>query len=390
MSKAIVTGLIARFPVGGNTWSYLQYVLGLKRLGYDVFYLEDSSDLLCYNVKLNATDTDCTYCADYLKSVMGSKKINMSEKWVYRVGDKCYGMPESDVDELCKEAELLVNVSGALLLDSWLPRRYENIGKKIFIDTDPAFTQFRIASDQERKDYSTKSFVKHDVFFTFGENIGSPDCNIPECGVKWSKTRQPIVLDMWQPKIDPNLNIFTTVMNWSPYRQLLTYEGEKYGQKDAEFLRFIDLPKLTEQKIELAMSGGIKPRELMGHGWKLVSGVAKERRDMFAYQRYIQNSRAEWSVAKNAYVKTRCGWFSERSACYLASAKPVLVQDTGFSKHLPTGKGLLAFDDMEGVLNGINEINSDYVSHCEEARQIAEKYFDSDIVLKDILHQAGL
>ncbi|MCK4830410.1 glycosyltransferase family 1 protein, partial [bacterium] len=180
-----------------------------------------------------------------------------------------------------------------------------------------------------------------------------------------------------------------SVMNWSPYKPI-TYNGETYGLKDVECQKFIDLPGLTNQKMELAMSGGIKPKELVDHGWKLVSGIAKVRRDMWAYQRYIQRSRAEWSVAKNLYVDTKCGWFSERSACYLASGKPVLVQDTGFSKYIPTGKGLLEFNDMDGILKGIDEINDDYVSHCEAARQIAEKYFDSDIVLKDLLRKAGM
>lgn len=385
MTKVIVTGMIARFPVGGNTWSYLHYILGLKRLGYDVYYLEDSYDLLCYNPELNITDTDCSYCANYLKSIMNSKKINMRSKWAYRIGGECYGMSEGDIVRLCRDAEMLINVSGSVLLDSWLMRKeYENIDKKIFIDTDPAFTQFKFVSDPESKDYGNRSLAKHDVYFTFGENIGKPDCRVPDCGFKWNKTRQPIVLDMWSPRIDTNLDTFTSVMNWSPYRPI-TYDGETYGQKDIECRKFIDLPKLTNQKIELAMSGGIKPEELLANGWKLVSGIAKERIDMWAYKRYIQRSRAEWSVAKNIYVKTRCGWFSERSACYLSSAKPVLVQDTGFSKHLPTGRGLLAFSDMRGILKGIDEINSDYVSHCEAARQIAEKYFNSDIILEDLL-----
>jgi len=194
---------------------------------------------------------------------------------------------------------------------------------------------------------------------------------------------------MWPPKIDPNLDTFTTVMSWRP-NSAITFNGEKYGQKDVECLKFINLPKLTKQKIELAISGGLKPIELLEHGWNLVSGIAKKRRDMWAYQRYIQRSRAEWSIVKNIYVKTHCGWFSERSACYLASAKPVLVQETGFSKYLPTGKGLVAFEDMEGILKGIDEINNDYISNCEEARNIAKKYFGSDIVLKDLLKKAGI
>ena len=404
MTKVIVAGLIGRFPVGGNTWAYLQYVLGLKRLGYDVYYLEDSADFLCYDLDLNVTDRKFDYCINYLKNVMNAKIIGLANKWALRVGNECYGMSESEIVNLCKDTELLINVSGSVLVEPWVANRwqedgqlnmlslerneYKKINKRVFIDTDPGFNQFKVANDPEHKDHGSRSFASHDVYFTYAENIGAPDCGVPDCGFRWNKTRQPIILDMWPSKIDPSLDKFTSVMNWSAYKPI-TYDSQIYGQKDVELRKFIDLPHFTDQKIELAMSGGIKPKELLDQGWKLVSGIAKERRDMWAYQRYIQRSRAEWSVAKNIYVKTRSGWFSERSACYLASAKPVLAQDTCFSKYLPTGEGLIAFSDMDGILNGIDLINSDYIFHCEASRRIAEEYFDSDKVLKELLRQVG-
>ena len=385
MTNVIVTGLISRFPVGGNTWAYLQYVLGLKKLGYDAYYLEDSTDFLCYNLKLNMTDRNLDYCTNYLHKVMNSKRINLGNKWALRVGNECYGMSETEIVNLCRDAELLINVSGSVLVEPWVANRwqeddqlnvlslerneYKRIDKRVFIDTDPGFNQFKFVSDPEHKDYGSKSFASHDVFFTFAENIGAPECEVPTCGFSWNKTRQPIVMDMWESKIDPALAKFTSVMNWSAYKPITYYE-QIYGQKDIECRKFIDLPHLTDPKIELAMIGGIKPKELLDHGWRLVSGIANERRDMWAYQRYIQRSRAEWSVAKNIYVKTRCGWFSERSACYLASAKPVLAQNTGFSKYLPCGKGLMTFEDMNGILKGIDEINSDYVAHCKAAERL--------------------
>ena len=391
-----MTGLIGRFPVGGNTWAYLQYVLGLKRLGFDVYYLEDSTDLLCYNPELNVTDTECGSCVDYLRNVMNS--VGMTNKWIYRVEDKCYGLSRNDFVDLCKDSELFFNISGSTLLKFWLPREeYKSLRNKIYVDTDPAFTQFRIANEKKLRPtilskqpwkFIINSVEEHDVLFTFGENIGEPDCQVPDCNLKWYKTRQPILLDMWPPKIDTTLEPFTTVMNWKAYNPI-TYNNETYGQKDIEFLKFIDLPNFTNQRIELAMSGGVRPKILLDHGWSLVSGIAKERRDMWSYQRYIQQSRAEWSIAKNIYVKTWCGWFSERSACYLASAKPTLLQDTGFSKCLPTGRGLIPFRDMEGLLKGIDRINSNYLMHCEAARQITEEYFASDKVLKDILRKMG-
>ena len=197
MTKVIVAGLTARFPVGGNTWAYLQYVLGLKKLGYDVYYIEDSHDLLCYNPELNMTDVECTYCANYLMTVMSSRKIDMGSKWAYRVGNQCYGMPEDEIKKLCRDTDLLVNVSGGILLDHWLDRReYENFRKKIFIDLDPGLTQFALANDPERKTHGSRSVEMHDIHVSIGENIGELDCGIPDCGIKWNKMRQPIVLDM--------------------------------------------------------------------------------------------------------------------------------------------------------------------------------------------------
>jgi hypothetical protein len=191
---------------------------------------------------------------------------------------------------------------------------------------------------------------------------------------------------MWKPTFNPNLDTFTTVTSWRP-KDKVKYNDAIYGHKDIELLNYKDLPKLTNQKIELAMSGGVKPKKLIDHGWELVSGIEKERIDMWSYMDYIRDSRAEWSIAKNIYVKTWCGWFSERSACYLASGRPVLVQDTGFSKYIPTGKGLIPFNNMNETLNGIKEINYNYEMHCKSARRIAENYFDSTKILKEMLKQ---
>lgn len=379
-----MSGLIARFPVGGNTWSYLQYVLGLQQLGFDVYYLEDSVDFLCYNPEDNTTDVNPAYCAEYLKRVMEDNQVQLHGRWAYRIGDKCYGLSETEIIDVCRDAEVLLNVSGSLFLESRKMREeYRRIDTKVFIDTDPAYNQIKYVNDPKRREYG---LALHDEHFTFGENIGAPDCHVPTCGINWRKTRQPIVLDLWTPVIDAHLDTFTTVTSWRP-NNTLKYQDIEYGHKDVELRKFVNLPQLTDQKIELAMSGGVRPKILLDHGWRLVSGIAEERLDMWSYMNYLQRSRAEWSVAKNAYVATRCGWFSERSACYLASGKPVLVQDTGFSKYLPTGNGLFAFEDMSNILQGIDNINEDYEMHCQAARAIAEKYFDSRRVLNSMLNQ---
>jgi hypothetical protein len=314
---------------------------------------------------------------------MNSEIVDMSDKWAFRVGHECHGMSENEIISLCNDAEILLNISGALLLDHWLHRKeYQKIDVKIFIDTDPAYNQFKYVSNSK----NAREIAQHDDHFTFGLNIGEPDCHVPTCGIKWKKTRQPIALDLWKPVFDPNCDTFTTVTSWRP-KNIVEYQSVQYGHKNVELRKFVKLPQLTNQKIQLAMSGGVKPKILLDHGWDLVSGIDKEQLDMWSYMRYIQSSRAEWSIAKNIYVATWCGWFSERSACYLAAGKPVLVQDTGFSKSIPTGTGLISFDSMSDILQGIDNINKDYEIHCTAARNIAENYFDSRMILKDMLSQ---
>lgn len=378
--KIIVSGLVAQYPLGGVSWDYLQYVLGLSKMGHDVYYLEDTG-FWPYNPATGGLSEDgCSYNVTYLKSVM--EQFDLQDKWMYRhdYTDQWYGLSESQRRTTIASADLLINVSGCLAY----PERYRSIKHMAFIDSDPVFTQIKLLlgyqSFRDQIDH-------HDVLFSFAEN---PSHKIPSTGDQWLPTRQPIVLDEWQP-VKAYRETFTTVMNWTSYDSL-EHDGEKYGQKDAEFTPYIDLPaSLPKGTLELAVNDGKTtktPKEqLQSAGWGLVSPETVCA-DMNSYRDYIRYSRAEWSVAKQGYVKGQSGWFSCRSACYLAAARPVIVQDTGFSNVITTGDGLIAFNNFEQALAGIESIRSHPDQHINAARAVAETYFDSGTVLTSLIDRA--
>jgi hypothetical protein len=235
--------------------------------------------------------------------------------------------------------------------------------------------------------------AEHHTLFTYGANVNQPGCAMPTSGVRWLPTRQPVVLDMWPVVPAPAAAPFTTVMNWSTLPDTW-HEGRVYGQKDREFEPFLTLPRESAEAMKIAVScepkfcdpQAVRQRLLAG-GWRLADDIQVSR-DPWTYQRFIQGSRAEFSVAKHGYVITRCGWFSERSANYLASGRPVLVQDTGFTDWLPAGSGVFAFQNRGEALAGIEAIKTRYDFHCREARAIAEEYFAAPKVLSQLLEQA--
>jgi glycosyltransferase involved in cell wall biosynthesis len=221
------------------------------------------------------------------------------------------------------------------------------------------------------------------------ENIADPSCIIPRCGVDWKTTRQPITLEDWPVAFDPSARAFTTVMSWKTKPALPAFGGKVYGGKDVEFRRFWDLPKRVGAPLELALSGPAPRDEIANRGWVL-RDAAELSSTMDRYRDYIAASRGEWSIAKQAYVATRSGWFSCRSACYLAMGKPVVVQDTGFSRIYPQGEGIFGFTTLEEAAAGIAAIDADYRRHCDAARAIAERFFRAETVLEKLIHDAGL
>jgi hypothetical protein len=371
--KIIVTGLVGQYAFGGVAWDYLQYVEGFRQLGHDVFYLEDT-EMWPYDPINNTVCADCSYNVRYLSDVM--ERLGLAGRWIYRNGadGSYYGADKS----VCDGADVFLNVSGC----GWLRPEYLRIPKKIFLDSDPMFTQVALVSGKQDV---IERIHAHDFHFTFAENIDSNSCRIPTAGLEWIPTRQPIVLDWWPPS--PGGELFTTVMNWVSYRTC-EYEGETWGQKDVEFLKFVELPARTTQKFQIAMGMGPgmkRPTEMLRvKGWDIVE-PSERLPDPWAYRDYLRQSRGEWSIAKEGYVKSRSGWFSCRSACYLALGRPCVLQDTGWSNIYPTGDGLFAFDTIEQAVAGIEEINADYDYHCAEARRVAEECFDARKVLGALL-----
>ena len=382
----IVTGYAATYPVGGATWDYLQYVLGFKRLGHRVYYLEDTGRWT-WDVTQNTFSDDASSNAAYLAKCIAALDPELAHNWALRdVYGQYYGMSQAQVARLCCETDVFINYSGSCILRE----EYMACRTKVYLDSDPLYNQAGIldyvhGTADNKTRWAVDCMRQHDKFVSFGESIGRPHCAIPTALFVWQPTRQPIVLDCWEKPGPAVRDVCTTVMSWQPDGGSVTVNGLVYGGKHAEFGKFINLPRRTPQVFELAIGGGLPPVDLLRqHGWHVIDAYTVSP-DPWKYREYICTSKAEFSVAKQAYVATRSGWFSCRSACYLAAGKPVVVQDTGFSEHLPTGEGLLAFSTEDEALEAIEQINRDYQRHAAAASRLAREYFDSQRVLQAFL-----
>ena len=381
--RIIVTGLIGQYAFGGVTWDYIQYALGFRALGHEVWYLEDTG-AWAYDPVAQEPSADCSHNVAYLARVM--EAFDMGDRWIYRNGaDGKYHGPAAaaEVDKFIAGADVLINVSGA----AWLTEATSAIRRKLFLDGDPMFTHIGLVTHA-----GTEERIRlHDRHFSFGLNIGRPGCLVPTGGLTWHPTVQPIALDHWNPRAERpdtvSRGAWSTVMNWSSYKPK-EFDGESYGQKDEEFLRFALLPEQTPERFVLAMGQGVgksRPTAMLeSHGWTIVEPDIYLP-DYLTYRDFLAGSKAEWSIAKNGYVKSRSGWFSCRSACYLALGKPVVVQDTGWSDSLPSGDGVLAFSDLEGAARAVAEVAANYAHHQKAARAYAEKHFEAAAVCADLL-----
>jgi hypothetical protein len=260
--------------------------------------------------------------------------------------------------------------------------------RRIYVESDPFASQVRVKQGDSA---TINALAAHDCHFTFGENLGAADCGVPIERFRWFPTRQPVVLDIWSNPQGFHSETYNTITTWHNKGKNITYQDETYyWTKDREFRKFLDLPRQCSAQFELAAGVNGDVKKLLGeHGWRQVHSVRiSEETDR--YREYIQRSRGEFTVARDQYVRPRTGWFSDRSACYLASGRPVITQETGFSKFLPTGKGLFGFTTIEDVLAAVDAIESDYDAHCRAARDIAEEYFAAEKVLFRLIERAGL
>jgi hypothetical protein len=380
--RIVVSGYIGQYPLGGVAWDYIQYFLGLRSLGHDVYYIEDTGQWP-YNPGLGglSREPDVGYNVKYLARLFAG--FDAGDRWGYRFfwTDSWYGLSDEKRRMVLDGADLVLNVSGSL----------SNPGiaagaTKVYVDTDPVFTQVKMAKGNQDL---IRLVDAHDVLFTVGEAIAGTGID----GRDWLTTRHPIAINEWENEEEPPPTRFTTVMNWTSYKDLV-YEDRVYGQKDGEIRKFVELPSLVpEVKLELAMNEGKtrqKPVELLEHrGWRIVD-PEEVCGDLWSYRSYIAGSSGEWSVAKGGYVEGRSGWFSGRSAAYLASGRPTVVQDTGFSTILPTGDGIVPFRTLDEAVSGLNRVASAWKRHSRAARDIAVEYFDAERVLARLIDRAGM
>jgi hypothetical protein len=380
--KIILSGIAFWYPLAGVAWQFLHYLLGLKRLGYDVYYVEDSARDL-YDPAANDFTSDPTASIKAVAPFLESH--GFKDKWCFRshAQNRCFGLSESQLKELYRDADAFLNVTGAQEICA----EHMNIPRRIYIETDPVVSQIKVWES----DAGTIAHLSaHDTHFTFGENIGQADCLLPAGGFQWLPTRQPVCLELWQNDFPPG-DLYTTVSTWKNKGRDVVYKGETYyWSKDLEFEKLLKLPQRTRAKFELATTPDVEAsRLLIQNGWGLAPSIPISR-NFERYRRYIQTSRGEFTVAKDQNIRLKSGWFSDRSACYLAAGRPVITQETGFSNHLPTGRGLFGFRTMEEILEAIEKIESDYDAASRIAREIAAEYFSADVVLKSVLGRAGL
>ena len=372
---AIVAGYLAGNPVGGHVLSILHWLAGLRGLGYDVVFAEHHGwPDACWNPVTQTLSDDPTYGLRELRTHADS----LGFRWCFVDAAGAYhGLSKDDMIAACRTADVMHGLWTVTWLDEFADCR-----RRIFIDTDPGFTQFGMSPEVGARPgfASPMDFHEH---YTYGTRIGQPDCPIPTHGIEWRPLRPPVALPLLPTRFTPDARCFTTVMKWSP-RQPLVYEGEEYGQKDVEFWRIAALPSRVASCLEIALGGAAPYDRIREAGWQLADAGAVTATP-WTYRDYIGQSRGEFSVAVNLEVKTRSGWFSDRTAAYLASGKPVVVQDTGFSEDLPCGEGLFAFRTIDDAAAALDEINRDYQRHSQAARRIAEEHLDASRIIARVI-----
>jgi hypothetical protein len=372
----LFSGMIAADPhQGGATWAVLQYLLGFKRLGHEIYFVEPLTN---GHLRPQGTPLTGSENANYFREVMREAGLIDTSALLLEGTKETVGLAYDRIKQISERADLLINISG-MLKDENLTGA---VPARVYLDLDPAFNQLWHAADG-----IDVGFDGHTRFVTVGEEIGQPRCSVPVCGRKWLTTKQPIVLSEWPFANGNRQHGLTAIGNWRGYGSI-EHGGVFYGQKAHSLRPLFELPRLTNEKFTLAFS--IHPDEkrdlaaLEINGWDLIDPSVAAGTPA-KYRQFIQTSKAEFGIAKSGYVESQCGWFSDRSVCYLASGRPVIAQETGFGHHLPSGEGLFSFRVGTDVLTALEEINRDYARHSRAARAIAEEYFDSDKVLTRLL-----
>ena len=386
MGRIVATGYLVRYPIGGYAWQAAHYLLGLRALGHDVWFYEDTGlHAEAYNPTTNEFRPEYDYgiraAGDFLT------RLDLGDRWVFVdvAAGREHGPQAGRSRALLREADLVVNVAGInrVSLD-------ERAGRpSIYVDIDPAFTQIKALQG----DAVLRAMLdEQQALFTYGENIGTPRSGAPDAGYRWHPTRPPVALALWEGG-GPARNVYTTVGVWNETRRDVTFAGHTFHwRKRTEWLRCLDLPARTGAEFELAMDVENVPGDvplLHAHGWQVVD-PREVSGDPWRYRDYLRGSRGEFTVAKELNVRLRSGWFSDRAACYLAAGRPVVEQDTGFGDVLPLGPGVHAFRTTAEAAAAIAEIERDYAAASAHATAVAREWFRAERVVGDLLRVVGL
>jgi hypothetical protein len=377
---AVVVGFIGKLPLAGTSLYNLHHVAGLQALGYDVHYVERlNRPHQCYNPRTNTMTDDPQYAVSYLENLLSNYGITRERFSFIDRENRCLGSGWASLCSALDHAHFVLALADATWFDE-----LERCPQRAFVDGDPLFTQVALLEG----DPVVSAALKHyGTLYTIGVRLGQADCTIPPANRVWLPARSVVATHLWDPTPAVSPLPVTSVMSWAA-GQDVWYDGKVYGHKNREFERFVDLPQRTAQPFQLAI-GGSAPRErLYEHGWHLVNPLGVTG-TIETYQAFIAGSWADFGIAKHAYVASRSGWFSDRSTCYLAAGRPVLHQDTGFSDWLPTGEGVFSFSDIDGVLEALDRLSTNYERHARAARAIAEEYFEAAKVVAHMLDDAG-
>ena len=386
--KIAVLGFMANCPIAGVIWQHIHYIVGLQRLGHEVYYIEDTSRIPYDPVQQTPTE-DYTYAAGILKRL--GEEFGFAGRWAfcprYRSREETAGLPRSFLNELYKDADALLNICGSHELNDDLLRS-ERI---IYVESDPGVEQIKV----DLGDRPTLEFLtRHHALFTFGENIGRDNFPVPLHGLKWLPTRQPVVTDFWRT-VDgvPPASVFTSIANLATGgKKDIAWRGETYlWSKLPEFIKYRSLPRLAGEDFELATSfkDASLGQQFRADRWRVASPDHISV-DHHAYVGYVRGSKGEFTVAKDQYVRLQTGWFSDRSACYLAAGRPVVTQETGFSRLYGGRGGVFGFSTPNEALSALAAINDDPVFHQDAAQRIAREWFEAELVLAELLEHANI
>ncbi|HXZ89100.1 MAG TPA: hypothetical protein VEF07_11045 [Candidatus Binataceae bacterium] len=382
----VVYHLSVKLPFAGIIWQLLHHLIGFRRLGFDVYYLEDGGGEWVYDPVAETFIPDPKRNLAVVTSALA--RHGFEDRWAFRdpQSGEYLGISKAACMRLLGDADAIINLCGALDPGE----EQTNARCLVYLGTDPGLFQVEL---EQGNPEAIRYAAAHKLFFTYAYNLGSAECLLPTGGLEWKPTRPPVLLDHWADFVGrADSGVFTTVGTWQNKGQDIEIKGEHYSwSKHLNFMKMLEVPNRSGQKIELAtgLRSGADYERMNSAGYRIRSAMATSL-DPDEYRNYIGSSRGEFTVAKDVVARTGSGWFSDRSACYLAAGRPVVTQRTGFERTLPTGAGLFCFGNAQEAADAICSINSDYARHSRAAREIANEYFDAGKLLKEIAEAAGL